>query len=163
MTFSQLVETYGEQIRGLIDGGVDLLLPETTFDTLNLKACLFAIEKLFEEKNIRLPVFASVTITDRSGRTLSGQTLDAFLASISHANLTAVGINCAFGPDLMAPFVEELARLSPLLVFAYPNAGLPDRRLRLGSPESRGLGAECASGWTRRVVELSRRLLRNDA
>ena len=73
MTFSQLVETYGEQIRGLIDGGVDLLLPETTFDTLNLKACLFAIEKLFEEKNVRLPVFASVTITDRSGRTLSGR------------------------------------------------------------------------------------------
>src|SRR5262245_32744244 len=150
VTFSQLVETYGEQIRGLIDGGVDLLLPETTFDTLNLKACLFAIEKLFEEKNIRLPVFASVTITDRSGRTLSGQTLDAFLASISHANLTAVGINCAFGPDLMAPFVEELSSLSPLLVFAYPNAGLPNEfgGYDLGPGDmAEALGAWTRDGW----------------
>jgi 5-methyltetrahydrofolate--homocysteine methyltransferase len=150
VTFSQLVETYGEQIRGLIDGGVDLLLPETTFDTLNLKACLFAIEKLFEEKNVRLPVFASVTITDRSGRTLSGQTLDAFLASISHVNLTAVGINCAFGPDLMAPFVEELARLSPLFVFAYPNAGLPNEfgGYDLGPADmAEALGAWTKDGW----------------
>ena len=150
VTFSQLVETYGEQIRGLIDGGVDLLLPETTFDTLNLKACLFAIEKFFEEKNIRLPVFASVTITDRSGRTLSGQTLDAFLASISHANLTAVGINCAFGPDLMAPFVEELARLSPLFVFAYPNAGLPNEfgGYDLGPGDmAEAMGAWTKDGW----------------
>ena len=150
VTFSQLVETYSEQIRGLIDGGVDLLLPETTFDTLNLKACLFAIEKFFEEKSIRLPVFASVTITDRSGRTLSGQTLDAFLASISHANLTAVGINCAFGPDLMAPFVEELARLSPLLVFAYPNAGLPNEfgGYDLGPGDmAEAMGAWTKDGW----------------
>ena len=150
VTFSQLVETYSEQIRGLIDGGVDLLLPETTFDTLNLKACLFAIEKFFEEKSIRLPVFASVTITDRSGRTLSGQTLDAFLASISHANLTAVGINCAFGPDLMAPFVEELARLSPLLVFAYPNAGLPNEfgGYDLGpAGMAEAMGAWAKDGW----------------
>ncbi len=150
VTFSQLVETYGEQIRGLIEGGVDLLLPETTFDTLNLKACLFAIEKLFEEKNVRLPVFASVTITDRSGRTLSGQTLDAFLASISHASLTAVGINCAFGPDLMAPFVEELARLSPLFVFAYPNAGLPNEfgGYDLGPGDmAEAMGAWTKDGW----------------
>jgi 5-methyltetrahydrofolate--homocysteine methyltransferase len=150
VSFSQLVETYSEQIRGLIDGGVDLLLPETTFDTLNLKACLFAIEKFFEEKNIRLPVFASVTITDRSGRTLSGQTLDAFLASISHANLMAVGINCAFGPDLMAPFVEELARLSPLLVFAYPNAGLPNEfgGYDLGPGDmAEAMGAWTKDGW----------------
>ena len=150
VSFSQLVETYSEQIRGLIDGGVDLLLPETTFDTLNLKACLFAIEKFFEEKSIRLPVFASVTITDRSGRTLSGQTLDAFLASISHANLMAVGINCAFGPDLMAPFVEELARLSPLLVFAYPNAGLPNEfgGYDLGPGDmAEAMGAWTKDGW----------------
>ena len=150
VSFSQLVETYSEQIRGLIDGGVDLLLPETTFDTLNLKACLFAIEKYFEEKSIRLPVFASVTITDRSGRTLSGQTLDAFLASISHANLMAVGINCAFGPDLMAPFVEELARLSPLLVFAYPNAGLPNEfgGYDLGPGDmAEAMGAWTKDGW----------------
>jgi 5-methyltetrahydrofolate--homocysteine methyltransferase len=126
VSFCQLVEAYEDQVRGLIDGGADLLLPETTFDTLNLKACLFAIEKVFSEKNVRLPVFASVTITDRSGRTLSGQTLDAFLASISHARLMAVGINCAFGPDLMTPFVAELARTSPFLTFAYPNAGLPN-------------------------------------
>jgi 5-methyltetrahydrofolate--homocysteine methyltransferase len=150
VTFSQLVEAYGEQIRGLIDGGVDLLLPETTFDTLNLKACLFAIEKLFEEENIRLPIFASVTITDRSGRTLSGQTLDAFLASISHARLTAVGINCAFGPDLMASFVAELARTSPLLVFAYPNAGLPNEfgGYDLGPGDmAKALGAWGRDGW----------------
>ncbi len=150
VSFSQLVETYGEQIRGLIEGGVDLLLPETTFDTLNLKACLFAIEKVFDEKNLRLPVFASVTITDRSGRTLSGQTLDAFLASISHASLTAVGINCAFGPDLMAPFVEELARLSPLLVFAYPNAGLPNEfgGYDLGPGDmAEAMGAWTKDGW----------------
>ncbi|MEK7229058.1 MAG: homocysteine S-methyltransferase family protein, partial [Candidatus Binatota bacterium] len=126
VTFDQLVQAYYDQIRGLVDGGVDFLLPETTFDTLNLKACLFAIAKLFEERRIRLPVLASVTITDRSGRTLSGQTLEAFLTSISHADLIAVGINCAFGPQQMSPFVEELARLSPLPTFAYPNAGLPN-------------------------------------
>jgi 5-methyltetrahydrofolate--homocysteine methyltransferase len=126
VTFEQLVEAYYDQVRGLMDGAVDLLLPETTFDTLNLKACLFAIEKLFEERAGRLPVFASVTITDRSGRTLSGQTLDAWLASITHVKLAAVGINCAFGPDLMTPFVEELSRISSLPTFAYPNAGLPN-------------------------------------
>ena len=126
VTFDQLVQAYTDQVRGLVDGGVDLLLPETTFDTLNLKACLFAIAKLFEERAIRLPVLASVTITDRSGRTLSGQTLEAFLTSISHADLAAVGINCALGPRQMGPFVEELSRLSPLLTFAYPNAGLPN-------------------------------------
>jgi 5-methyltetrahydrofolate--homocysteine methyltransferase len=126
VTFRQLVEAYYDQVRGLVDGGVDFLLPETTFDTLNLKACLFAIEKLFDDRGQRLPVFASVTITDRSGRTLSGQTLDAFLASVAHVDLTAIGINCAFGPDQMAPFVKELSRLSALPVFAYPNAGLPN-------------------------------------
>jgi 5-methyltetrahydrofolate--homocysteine methyltransferase len=126
VTFDELVQAYSDQARGLLDGGVDLLLPETSFDTLNLKACLFAIDKLLGELGIRIPVFASVTITDRSGRTLSGQTLEAFLASISQAELTAVGMNCALGPDLMGPHVEELARLSPLPVFSYPNAGLPN-------------------------------------
>jgi len=150
VSFMQLVEAYHEQVRGLIDGGVDLLLPETTFDTLNLKACLFAIEKLFDERDIRIPVFASVTITDRSGRTLSGQTLDAFLASISHVRLMAVGINCAFGPDLMAPFVEELARLSSLPVFAYPNAGLPNEfgDYDLSPDEmAKALGPWISDGW----------------
>jgi 5-methyltetrahydrofolate--homocysteine methyltransferase len=126
VTFDQLVQAYYDQVRGLVDGGVDLLLPETTFDTLNLKACLFAIAKLFEERGIHLPVLASVTITDRSGRTLSGQTLEAFLTSISHVDLMAVGINCAFGPHQMSPYIAELARLSSLPIFSYPNAGLPN-------------------------------------
>jgi 5-methyltetrahydrofolate--homocysteine methyltransferase len=126
VTFRQLVDAYSEQVCGLLDGGVDFLLPETTFDTLNLKACLFAIETVFEARGVRVPVFASVTITDRSGRTLSGQTLDGFLASIAHAELIAVGINCAFGPDLMAPFIEELSRAASVPTFAYPNAGLPN-------------------------------------
>jgi 5-methyltetrahydrofolate--homocysteine methyltransferase len=150
VTFCQLVEAYDEQVRGLIDGGADLLLPETTFDTLNLKACLFAIERIFSERGVRLPVFASVTITDRSGRTLSGQTLDAFLASVSHARLMAVGINCAFGPDLMTPFVEELARTSSLLTFAYPNAGLPNEfgGYDLGPDEmAKALAAWTQEGW----------------
>ena len=126
VTFDQLVGAYYDQARGLVDAGVDLLLPETTFDTLNLKACLFAIEQLLEERGARVPVLASVTITDRSGRTLSGQTLEAFLTSISHVDLAGVGINCAFGPHQMTSFVEELSRLSRFPVFAYPNAGLPN-------------------------------------
>ena len=150
VSFGELVRAYYEQARGLVDGGVDLLLPETTFDTLNLKACLFAIEKLFEERAIRLPVFASVTITDRSGRTLSGQTLDAFLASISHASLLAIGINCAFGPYQMAPFVEELSRMSPHFVFSYPNAGLPNEfgGYDMGPEElATALGGWAKNGW----------------
>ncbi|HBA39723.1 MAG TPA: methionine synthase, partial [Deltaproteobacteria bacterium] len=150
VTFDQLVQAYYDQIRGLVDGGVDFLLPETTFDTLNLKACLFAIAKLFGERRIRLPVLASVTITDRSGRTLSGQTLEAFLTSISHADLIAVGINCAFGPQQMSPFVEELARLSPLPTFAYPNAGLPNEfgGYDMGPEDlGRALGNWAKEGW----------------
>ena len=150
VTFDQLVQAYYDQVRGLVDGGVDLLLPETTFDTLNLKACLFAIAKLFEERGIHLPVLASVTITDRSGRTLSGQTLEAFLTSISHADLAAVGINCAFGPQQMSPFVEELARLSPLPTFAYPNAGLPNEfgGYDMGPGElAKALGDWAREGW----------------
>ena len=150
VTFDRLAEAYYEQARGLVDGGVDLLLPETTFDTLNLKACLFAIGKLLEERSLALPVLASVTITDRSGRTLSGQTLEAFLTSVSHAELTAVGINCAFGPRQMAPFVEELSRLSSLPVFAYPNAGLPNEfgGYDMGPDEFAGALADWArEGW----------------
>ena len=126
VTFDQLVAAYYDQARGLLEGGVDLLLAETTFDTLNLKACLFAISKLFEERGVSLPVMASVTITDRSGRTLSGQTLEAFLTSISHADLASIGMNCALGPKEMIPHVEELSRLVSLPIFAYPNAGLPN-------------------------------------
>ena len=150
VTFDDLAAAYYDQARGLVDGGVDLLLAETTFDTLNLKACLFAIARLQEERGLPVPVLASVTITDQSGRTLSGQTLEAFLTSISHANLAAVGINCAFGPHQMSPFVEELSRLSHLPVFAYPNAGLPNEfgGYDMGPDEMAGALTEWArEGW----------------
>jgi 5-methyltetrahydrofolate--homocysteine methyltransferase len=126
VTYDQLVASYYEQIAALVDGGVDILMPETTFDTLNLKACLFAIDQYFDDVDLRLPIMVSVTITDRSGRTLSGQTLEAFWTSISHANLLSVGLNCAFGPELMRPYVEELARIAPVYISCHPNAGLPN-------------------------------------
>ena len=126
VTFDDLVEIYTEQIEALLDAGVDLLLPETTFDTLNLKACLFAIEECFDRRGTRIPVIASVTITDLSGRTLSGQTLAAFVTSIAHANLFGVTINCALGPELMRPHVEELSAVCPSRTGCYPNAGLPN-------------------------------------
>src|SRR5258706_231067 len=118
--------TYYEQVRGLVDGGGDILMPETTFDTLNLKAALFAIEKYFEDNKLRLPVIASITITDASGRTLSGQTVEACWISISHAPLLAVGINCALGAKEMRPHIEELAAIAPVYISCYPNAGLPN-------------------------------------
>ena len=126
VTFDELVEAYYEQVRGLVDGGVDILLPETTFDTLNLKAALFAIQKFFADTGIVLPVIASLTITDASGRTLSGQTVEAAWNSISHAPLLAVGINCALGAQEMRAHVEELATLAPIFISCYPNAGLPN-------------------------------------
>jgi 5-methyltetrahydrofolate--homocysteine methyltransferase len=126
VTFDQLEAAYHEQARGLVDGGADLLFVETCFDTLNAKAALFAIERLFEERGSRLPVVASVTITDRAGRNLSGQTPEAFWNSVSHVPLFAVGINCALGAKQMRPFLEELASVAPLPVSCYPNAGLPN-------------------------------------
>jgi len=126
VTFDELVATYSEQISGLVDGGVDILMPETTFDTLNLKAGLFAIESFFEEHQMRLPVMISVTITDASGRTLSGQTLEAFWNSVSHANAMSVGINCALGGETMRPYVEELSNICSAFVSCHPNAGLPN-------------------------------------
>jgi 5-methyltetrahydrofolate--homocysteine methyltransferase len=126
VTFDQLVAAYSEQVAGLVAGGVDMLLPETTFDTLNLKACLFAIDQFFERKQVRLPVMISVTVTDRSGRTLSGQTLEAFWISVSQFDLFSVGINCALGADLMRPYVEIIAGLAPCYVSCHPNAGLPN-------------------------------------
>ena len=126
VTFDELVDAYYEQARGLVDGGVDILLPETTFDTLNLKAAIFAVEKLFHERGIRLPLMLSVTITDASGRTLSGQTVEAFWNSVSHANALSVGINCALGAKEMRPHIEELARIAPIYISCYPNAGLPN-------------------------------------
>ena len=126
ISFSQLVEAYAEQVHGLLDGGVDLLLPETTFDTLNLKAALFAIEEVFAQRGMRVPIVVSVTITDKSGRTLSGQTVEACWISISHAPLLAVGMNCALGAAEMRPWLAELAAVAPVAVACIPNAGLPD-------------------------------------
>ncbi len=125
-TFEDLRAAYHEQVRGLIEGGVDLILPETTFDTLNLKAALFAIEQCFEETGRRLPVMVSITITDRSGRTLSGQTIEACWYSIEHIKPLSVGINCALGAEDMRPYVEELARIADCHISVYPNAGLPN-------------------------------------
>jgi len=126
VTFHQLVEAYAEQTRALIDGGVDLLITETHIDTLNCKASLFAIAELFERGARRVPVIASVTIPDRSGRTLSGQTVEAFFNSVAHAELLAISINCALGADDMRPHVAELARIAGVPVACYPNAGLPN-------------------------------------
>lgn len=126
VTFDQLVAAYFEQARALAEGGVDLLLPETIFDTLNAKACIYALERLFEEQGYRLPVVLSVTVTDASGRTLSGQTLPAFWNSVRHAGPLAVGLNCALGAAQMRPYVEELAAIADCHVSCYPNAGLPN-------------------------------------
>jgi 5-methyltetrahydrofolate--homocysteine methyltransferase len=126
VTWSQVVAAYTEQVRALVQGGVDALLVETIFDTLNAKAALFAIEGVFEETGSRLPVMISVTITDASGRTLSGQTTEAFFTSIRHARPFSVGINCALGGRAMRPYIEELARIADCFVTCYPNAGLPN-------------------------------------
>jgi 5-methyltetrahydrofolate--homocysteine methyltransferase len=126
ITYDQLVEAYSEQTRGLIEGGADLLLVETVFDSLNSKAALFAIDRFFEEHQCRLPVMVSFTITDQSGRTLSGQTVEAYWASISHIELLSVGINCALGAKQMRPYIEELSNLAPVYLSCYPNAGLPN-------------------------------------
>ncbi|NBR69123.1 MAG: methionine synthase [Verrucomicrobia bacterium] len=126
VTFRQLSEAYAEQVRALIEGGVDVLLPETTFDTLNLKAALWAMEEVFDEIGFRLPVMISVTITDASGRTLSGQTTEAFWHSIRHARPFSVGINCALGPKEMRPYMAALSKVADCFVSCYPNAGLPN-------------------------------------
>lgn len=127
VTFDQLVDAYSTQVRGLIDGGVDLLLIETIFDTLNAKAALYAIQVVQEEKNVSLPVMISGTITDASGRTLSGQTVEAFLNSVSHVDLLSIGLNCALGAKEMRPYLEELSNKAPFFISAYPNAGLPNQ------------------------------------
>jgi 5-methyltetrahydrofolate--homocysteine methyltransferase len=127
VTFDQLTGAYAEQARGLIDGGVNILLVETIFDVLNCKAALFAIDTIFEEKGIRLPVMVSGTITDASGRTLTGQTLEAFLVSVSHFPLFSVGLNCALGAEQLRPYIQELSAKAGFYVSAHPNAGLPDQ------------------------------------
>jgi 5-methyltetrahydrofolate--homocysteine methyltransferase len=124
--FDELVEAYTEQARGLVEGGADLLLIETVFDTLNAKAAGFAVFQVFDELGVELPLIVSGTITDRSGRTLSGQTPEAFFFSIRHLRPFAVGLNCALGAELMRPYLAEIAAVADTLVIAYPNAGLPN-------------------------------------
>jgi 5-methyltetrahydrofolate--homocysteine methyltransferase len=126
VTWNQVVSAYEEQVRALLQGGVDSLLVETIFDTLNAKAALFAIEGVFAELGRRVPVMISVTITDASGRTLSGQTITAFYDSVRHAKPFSVGINCALGGAEMRPYMKELARVAECWVSCYPNAGLPN-------------------------------------
>ena len=126
VSFDGLVEDYSASTRGLIEGGADLILIETIFDTLNAKAAVFAVETVFEEDNIKLPVMISGTITDASGRTLSGQTTEAFYNSLKHAKPISIGLNCALGPDMLRQYLQELSRVSNTFVSAHPNAGLPN-------------------------------------
>src|SRR5213080_4691233 len=149
VTFDQIKQIYRDQIDALLAGGVDLLFVETVFDTLNAKAALFAIAEAFQKNARNVPLIVSGTITDRSGRTLSGQTLEAFLTSIAHANPLMVGLNCALGPDEMNSFIEELARVAPTFVSAYPNAGLPDPLSETGFPETPETFAPKVLQWAR--------------
>ena len=126
VTFDELRIAYKQQVKALIDGGVDLLLVETIFDTLNAKAALFAIEEVKEERNIDIPIMVSGTITDASGRTLSGQTVEAFLISISHIPLLSVGFNCALGAKQLKPYLKQLSHNTSFNISAHPNAGLPN-------------------------------------
>lgn len=127
VSFDEVVSAYYEQVRGLVDGGVDLLLIETIFDTLNAKAAIYAIKKYFRDtKKESLPIMISGTITDASGRTLSGQTLEAFYTSVMHAKPLSIGLNCALGAKEMRPHIEELSQIASCYVSAYPNAGLPN-------------------------------------
>jgi len=136
ITFDELVVAYGEQARGLLDGGVDFLLIETIFDTLNAKAAIFAVEQEFDRRAARAPVVISGTVTDASGRILSGQTVEAFWHSVRHAKPLAVGLNCALGAALMRPYIEELASIADTFVSVYPNAGLPNPMSETGFDET---------------------------
>jgi 5-methyltetrahydrofolate--homocysteine methyltransferase len=136
ITFDELVASYGEQARGLLDGGVDLLIVETIFDTLNAKAALSAIDAEFERRGARVPLMISGTVTDASGRILSGQTVEAFWNSVRHARPLTVGLNCALGAALMRPYIEELATLADTFISVYPNAGLPNPMCETGFDET---------------------------
>jgi 5-methyltetrahydrofolate--homocysteine methyltransferase len=127
ISFQDLKLSYREQVEGLLEGGVDLLMVETIFDTLNCKVALVAINEIFEEKGLKLPVMISGTITDKSGRTLSGQTIEAFLNSVSHIDLLTIGLNCSFGAKDMRPYLDELSRKAPFMISVHPNAGLPNQ------------------------------------
>ena len=126
VNFDELRDAYKEQVRGLIDGGADIILIETIFDTLNAKAAGFATLEVFEEKDLELPIMISGTITDRSGRTLSGQTAEAFWYSMRHLRPFSIGFNCALGAELMRPYIAELSHVADMRISAYPNAGLPN-------------------------------------
>jgi 5-methyltetrahydrofolate--homocysteine methyltransferase len=150
VSFDDLVACYTEQVNALIDAGVHLLLVETVFDTLNCKAALFAINTVKEERGLEIPVMVSGTITDNSGRTLSGQTAEAFWVSISHGNLMSVGLNCALGAPQMRPFIEEMARVAWVPISCYPNAGLPNEFGEYDdTPEGMAAVLEdwCKEGW----------------
>lgn len=152
VTFDQLRQAYFDQASALVEGGVDLLLVETIFDTLNGKAALFAIADVFEKTDKKLPLVVSATVIDKAGRNLSGQTVEGFLNSIAHVRPLVVGLNCSLGPDEMTPFIEELARVAPTYVSAYPNAGLPDPLSETGFPETPQTLAPklrewCRNGW----------------
>jgi 5-methyltetrahydrofolate--homocysteine methyltransferase len=136
VTFDELVAAYAQAVEGLVEGGADLLLVETIFDTLNAKAALFAIESFFDRVGARLPLIISGTITDASGRTLSGQTPEAFWNAVRHAQPLAVGLNCALGAALMRPYIEEVARVADTFVSCYPNAGLPNPMSDTGYDET---------------------------
>lgn len=156
VTWDDVVAAYTEQINALLDGGVDALLVETIFDTLNSKAALFAIEQVFDQRGdaARVPIMISVTITDASGRTLSGQTINAFYHSVAHAKPFSVGINCALGGAAMRPYVEELAGIAECYTTCYPNAGLPNAFGGYDeSPEDMAqvLGEFAANGWVNMV------------
>jgi len=145
ISFDELRVAYAEATKGLIEGGTDVLLVETIFDTLNAKAALFAIDEVLEELGVDVPVMISGTITDRSGRTLSGQTTEAFWYSVRHSQPMSVGLNCALGADLMRPFVAELSRVADVPVSVYPNAGLPNEFGEYDeTPEQM---AEALGGW----------------
>ena len=126
ISFEELATSYSESLSGLVDGGSDLFLVETIFDTLNAKAALFAIDKYFDDKSIKLPIMISGTITDASGRTLTGQTTEAFWNSVRHAKPLSVGLNCALGPEDLRQYIEELSSFSDCFISAHPNAGLPN-------------------------------------
>lgn len=148
-SYDELYQAYYEQVEALVEGGVDLLLPETVFDTLNLKACLHAIEDFQDTLEERLPVIISVTITDQSGRTLSGQTVEACWNSIRHARPLCVGLNCALGADLMRPFLQDLARVADCYVHVYPNAGLPNPLAATGYDETPDHTGDAVGGFAK--------------
>ena len=161
LTYDELLAAYREQVDGLMEGGVDTLLIETIFDTLNAKCAIDAAMQVMEERQKLLPIMLSVTISDLAGRTLSGQTLDAFLASVSSYPIFSIGLNCSFGATQMKPYLRELAKKAPYYISCYPNAGLPNA-LGLYDETPRKHGSENGRACGRRTGEHHRWLLRHD-